>query len=180
MLRATLVSLLMLAYPALVYFGLLRFEPRSIALLLASIALLRALFAKQRIWLYAAGGALALAAVAWLANEATALKLYPVLMNGVFLAAFGASLLHGMPMVERFARLTEPNLPPTGVAYTRKVTIAWCVFFVVNGSIALYTALAASDAHWALYNGGIAYVLMGLMFGIEWLIRQRVRGKPHG
>jgi len=28
-----------------------------------------------------------------------------------------------------------------------------------------------------LYNGLIAYGLMGLLFAIEWLIRQKVRGQ---
>jgi len=29
-----------------------------------------------------------------------------------------------------------------------------------------------------LYTGLISYGLMGLLFAIEWLIRQRVRGRP--
>jgi uncharacterized membrane protein len=29
-----------------------------------------------------------------------------------------------------------------------------------------------------LYTGLISYGLIGLMFAIEWLIRQRVRGRP--
>jgi uncharacterized membrane protein len=56
------------------------------------------------------------------------------------------------------------------------VTRAWCVFFVANGGIALWTALAASDATWALYNGAIAYVLIGAMLAGEWLLRPRHAG----
>lgn len=179
-LRTVLVSVLMLAYPLLVYFGLAHFSPRALALLLAAVALLRALLKREKVWFVAAVGALLLAAIAAAANEATALKLYPVLVNAAMLALFGASLVHPPTVVERIARLTEPDLPPSGVAYTRRVTQVWCGFFVMNGSIALYTALYASDAQWALYNGLIAYVLMGLLFGIEWLVRQRVRSVPHG
>jgi uncharacterized membrane protein len=78
-------------------------------------------------------------------------------------------------MIERLARLREPELPPEGVAYTRRVTQAWCVFFVFNGTVALATALWASEAAWSLYNGVIAYGLMGLMFGGEFLLRRRMR-----
>ncbi len=57
--------------------------------------------------------------------------------------------------------------------YTRRVTQVWCGFFVLNGGLALCTALWASDAGWALYNGLVAYVLMGLLFAGEWLVRRR-------
>ena len=80
-----------------------------------------------------------------------------------------------MPIIERLARLQEPDLPPEGVRYTRKVTWAWCGFFIVNGGIAAWTALYADLAAWTLYNGCISYLLMGLMFAVEWLCRRRVR-----
>ena len=82
-----------------------------------------------------------------------------------------------MSIVERLARLKQPELPASGVRYTRKVTQAWCVFFVVNGAIGLGTALFADLETWTLYNGLIAYLLIGLMAGIEFLIRKRVQSK---
>ncbi|GAA5786445.1 hypothetical protein [Chitiniphilus shinanonensis] len=108
------------------------------------------------------------------------LRVYPVLNNVAWLALFAWSLRHPPTVIERFARLSEPDLPPAGVAYTRRVTQAWCAFFVGNGLSALATGLWADSHTWALYNGGIAYVLMGLMFGGEWLIRRRVRSAHHG
>jgi uncharacterized membrane protein len=54
------------------------------------------------------------------------------------------------------------------------VTFAWCAFFIGNGAIALYTAMFASFASWTLYNGLIAYLLIGAMFGGELLTRRRV------
>ena len=73
----------------------------------------------------------------------------------------------------RAAVSRHPDLPPEGVRWVTNVTRAWCLFFVLNGGIALWTALAASDATWALYNGAIAYVLIGAMLGGEWLLRPR-------
>lgn len=179
--RVVLVSLLMLAYPLLVWLGLARFEPRALALLLAAVALARALITRERVWFVGAAGGLLLAVIAAAANDATALKLYPVLVNGVLLVLFAASLLHPPSMIERLARLREPDLPAHAITYTRRVTQVWCAFFAVNGGIALYTALYTSAATWALYNGLIAYLLIGLLFAIESLVRQRVRRRAaHG
>ncbi|MCP3140984.1 COG4648 family protein [Pyxidicoccus xibeiensis] len=180
-LRPALVGLLTLAYPVLVYFGLGRFEPRWMALPLVGIAVLRALATREKVWLAAAGGAFVLAAATLFGNHALPLKLYPVLVNTLLLTVFATSLAFPPSVIERLARLREPALPPSGVAYTRKVTQVWCGFFVLNGGIALGTALWGSDATWALYNGLIAYGLMGLLFAGEWVVRQRVRAShSHG
>jgi uncharacterized membrane protein len=89
------------------------------------------------------------------------------------LLLFGLSLKFPPSMIERFARLREPNLPLAGVHYTRRVTQVWCAFFVANGTVAVWTALYASRDVWAIYNGLIAYLLMGALFAGEWLLRRR-------
>ena len=61
--------------------------------------------------------------------------------------------------------------------YCRKVCIAWCLFFILNAGISAFTALKCSDAVWSLYNGGISYALMGLMFAVEYIIRIQVNKK---
>ena len=76
-------------------------------------------------------------------------------------------------VIERIARLTDPALPDEAIPYVTGVTRVWCAFFVVNGAIALWTALAASDATWALYNGAISYVLIGALLLGERLVRPR-------
>jgi len=181
---AVAVSAVTLAYPLLVYLGLQHLEPRWLALLLVGVALARAWLTRQRFWLAAAAGAALLGLASVLGNAVLPLKLYPVLVNGVLLGVFGASLYWPPSAIERLARLSEPNLPPAGVAYTRAVTQVWCGFFAVNGLLALATALWASAEIWALYNGLIAYVLIGLLFGGEWLLRQRrkkqIAGSVHG
>lgn len=170
-----IVVALSIAYPLLVYSGIGRVAPAWLALLLAVLAGLRALATRQPVWLFAALGGLLLAALATLGNSVLPLKFYPVLVNAVLLAVFAISLRHPPSAIERLARLHEPDLPESGVRYTRHVTQVWCGFFVINGGIALSTALWASDAVWALYNGLIAYVLMALLFAGEWLLRRRLR-----
>ena len=46
---------------------------------------------------------------------------------------------------------------------------------LANGTVALDSALNRSDAWWALYNGLISYIAMGLMFAGEYAVRLWVR-----
>ncbi|EXJ46560.1 putative dNA gyrase subunit B [Vibrio parahaemolyticus VPTS-2010_2] len=93
------------------------------------------------------------------------------------LCVFAFSLKQPQSIIERLARLQEPELPPSGVAYTRKVTMVWCVFFVLNAAFALYTCFLPVKI-WTLYNGLISYLLAGSLFAGEWIVRQFVR-KEH-
>ena len=172
---AVLTALVTLAYPLAVYWGLSHFEPKMLAGVLVLVALLRALGSPDPLWRVAALGAAALALVSMVGNALLPLKLYPVLVNAALFVIFVYSLKRPPTVIERLARLKEPQLPESGVRYTRKVTQVWAAFFVVNGGIALWTALFASEATWALYNGLIAYGLMGALFAGEWLVRQRMR-----
>lgn len=162
-----------LLYPLAVWFGLTRFEPRWLALGLLALALLRAFAAREAVWWAAAAGASALVLASLLSNHGLPLKLYPVVVNAALLAVFAASLWRPPTVIERLARLQHPDLPPSGVAYTARVTRVWCGFFILNGGIALWTALAATDAVWALYNGVVAYVLIGALVLGERLLRPR-------
>jgi len=174
-LAAVLLAALTITYPLFVYIGFDRVPPAWIGFAVAMLVFLRAWTLRRPSWYLAAGGAaiLALASAYW--GGWLPLKLYPVLVNALLLAAFVASLVRGPSMIERLARLSEPNLSPEGVTYTRRVTQVWCAFFLVNGAAALVTALWASTAVWTLYNGLVAYLLMGLLFGAEWFVRRRVK-----
>ncbi|WP_317930854.1 hypothetical protein [Halioxenophilus sp. WMMB6] len=175
------LSLLAIAYPLTVYFGLQYMEPRAIGLLLAVLFGLRLwlsrgwLKGKVAPMLPVLALALLCALGAMLLNSHESLRLTPVFINFASLVGFAATLWSRQSMIERFARLTEPNLTPKAVRYTRKVTIVWILFFLGNGSFALYTAYCTSLAFWTLYNGLIAYGLMGMMFAGELLVRRWVR-----
>ena len=172
--------LITLLYPLAIWLGEGQVEPRLLAgiLLLAALTRLPALKVSKmaRWWL---GGALLLAAFAVWANAMLPLKLYPVLVSAVALAVFGYTLFSPPSMVERIARLREPDLPPRIVDYTRRVTQVWCGFFMINGAIALSTALWASPAVWLVYNGVISYLLMGLLFGGEFITRVYFKRRHH-
>lgn len=165
-----------LLYPFAVYYGMEHLSPRLFAALLGGLWLARALSQQGKPgsrWM--AGAALAFCLLLGLAGEPALLRWYPVLLNLMLLALFGLSLKFGPPMVERLARLREPELPEHAVRYTRQVTAVWAGFFLLNALIASALTLWAPLSWWTLYTGLIAYALMGLLFAAEWLIRQRVR-----
>ena len=168
-----LAVLATLLYPVAIWLGLARFEPRWVAMVLLAVAILRAVVSRQLVWRLASLGALVLVIATWTFNDGMPLKLYPVLVNAALLGLFAFSLWKPPTVIERLARLRHPDLPPAGVRWVTGVTRVWCGFFVLNGGIALWTALRASDATWALYNGAIAYVLIGALLAGEWLLRPR-------
>lgn len=181
MLLTVLTGALTLLYPLAIWFGHGTIAPRWLAgLLLLTVATRLPAFKLSPLARWSALAGLALAAAAVFSNAVLPLKLYPVLVNATLLAAFGWSLLHGPSMVERLARLREPDFPPAAIAYTRCVTQVWCAFFIVNGTIAGVLAVRASEAAWSLYTGVLSYLAMGLLFGVEYLVRLRFKRLHHG
>ena len=172
-----LLMALTVLYPLGVYLALGHIAPQWLALLLALLAACRALLTRQHFWWVVALGAGALSMLSWLQGSTLAVKLYPVMVSLVLLGVFAYSLWRPPTVVERLARLREPDLPPQAVRHTRQVTKVWCVFFVLNAAVAWATAYWGSDAVWTLYNGLLSYVLMGLLMAGEWCVRQYVRRK---
>jgi len=173
--------LLWLAYPVVIFFGIQYLQPRYVAMLLALLLIMRwrneaksLLSGMSQIYFAIFTVLLLVIMLTTITNNETLLRLYPALVNGGMLFIFGYSLKSPPSMIERFARLHEPTLTAAGVRYTRQVTQVWCGFFVLNGCMAVFTALYASRETWSLYNGFIAYILMGVMFAGEWLVRRRI------
>jgi len=172
---------LALAYPVGIYCALVWFEPRIVAGALIVILLLRRRVYAQRYFRELSwtsrvilAALLALFLGALFENDETLLRLYPALLSGAFLLVFGLSLVNPPTVVERLARLRNPDLTASGVRYTRQVTQVWCLFFVLNGLIAAWTAVWGSRELWAVYTGFISYVAMGLLFAGEWVVRRRL------
>ncbi|MGC4027637.1 MAG: hypothetical protein QM696_02010 [Steroidobacteraceae bacterium] len=172
--RSVLLAAVTLCYPVAVYLLLKEHGVRALVLPLCALAVLR--MALRREWLWGVL-LLVMAAATLLTDRSLPAKFYPVAVNLGLLGVFGHSLLKPPSFVERIARLREPLLPAAAVAYTRHVTMVWCAFFVFNAAIAAWLAVFGSDAAWALYSGGIAYLCAALLFGIEFLARQYLRRK---
>lgn len=174
-----LIAGLTVSYPFLIWFSLEHFEPRVLALMLAGLFGLRFLLSGAH------GGSgimrfivpaclLFLLAIAWV-NQAGGLLVYPVFVSLLFFLVFSVSLVYPPSVVERLARLEDPDLPPKGIAYTRKVTQIWSVFFLVNAGVSLFTVWYGERWLWSLYNGCVFYILMGLLMAAEMAVRRRVK-----
>lgn len=171
-------------YPVGVYYGIQHIEPRYLVLALALLFTLRFILntdtnaqnKSQQLILLVIIGIFSLAV--FVSNSLLSLRFYPVLISTVMLVVFGYTLLNPPSMIERLARLKKQDLPDSAIPYTRNVTIVWCLFFIANGGVATFTALYSSMEIWSLYNGFISYLLMGSLFGIEYLVRCQMR-KQH-
>jgi uncharacterized membrane protein len=100
-------------------------------------------------------------------NSAIFILYLPCFISGSLLVSFGYSLVYPPTTIEVFARMLVSDLSPEEMAHCRRVTLIWVVFFLLNGVAAAYTACCTSLETWSLYNGLIAYVVMGMLFVAE-------------
>jgi uncharacterized membrane protein len=178
---ATALTVVMLLIPMATAIGLRWIGPWPIIVALvacigARILLPRAVPVPAAMTLSLLAVAIAVLAVGGFAPDLAA-RLYPVFMSITMLVAFAATLVRPPSMIERFARIMEPDLDARGVRYTRKVTMVWVAFFALNGLVALWTVQRGDLLYWGLYNGLISYLLAGSLFAVEFLVRQRVRSR---
>jgi uncharacterized membrane protein len=175
---ALLQALFFIAYPLLIYFAHTRFTTRAVGVWVLALygisfllrsrgraGALRPLL-KQHLPL-AAAIALAIAT-----GDRRLLLLLPVIVSSYLFATFAWSLRVGPPMIERFARLVEDDLPPFTRPYCRRVTLLWCVFLAGNALTVTLLAVAAPLAWWALYTGPTFYLLLALLLAAELCFRK--------
>ncbi|WP_165311752.1 hypothetical protein [Vibrio ziniensis] len=171
----------LLAYPFAIYFGIEKFGLSILGGILAVFFVLRIFTAGQtklkefkQLAIISGLVGITLIVLGVLFRSNGWLLFYPVVVNACMLMVFASSLKQPQTIIERLARLQEPDLPKSGVQYTRKVTQVWCLFFLFNGITALYTCFLPIEI-WTFYNGLISYILIGALFAIEWVVRQIVR-----
>ncbi len=172
-----LLGLLTLLYPFAVYFGISRFGTRTLAWLLLGLLGMRLLVrlgprqqAVAGLWPMMAAIAV-LCLLVLLRGDGHFFLYYPVAVNLTMLISFALTLSRPPSMIERFARLREPEMPDIAIAYCRRVTQVWCGFFVLNGLASLVTVLRGELKLWTLYNGLLSYIAMGLLFAVEMVVR---------
>lgn len=152
----------------------------AIGALCIAAVLLRSILAVQ---LYPVG--LSLAAALWcgytLISPPSAIERLLAMANASR-AKLPARLRQHIPLARSGESATSSGLVPPSAAqliYMRRLTLVWLAFFLLNGSIATYTAFSTTTATWALYNGFISYLLVGLLLGVELLYRP-IYQRRHG
>jgi uncharacterized membrane protein len=162
-------------YPGIVYVSRAVVPPLAfVAVALAIIGLRLATLRSPaaRAWrMSLAVAATTIAALAML-DTPLAVKAYPVAISLAAATVFGTTLFHPPSMVERFARLREPELPPAAQSYCRWVTIVWTVWLIANTIISAALAIPGNDTAWAIWTGLVAYLIMGALFAGEIAIRR--------
>ena len=167
-------------YPLLVYFGQSRVSPLTfVAIILALVGLRLATADGGAAAAWRFPFALAAAGIVVLAflDLDLAVRSYPVLVNLGVGILFGLSLFRPPSLVERIARLREPDLPPEAVVYCRRVTLIWAAFGLTNGAVTWAISVWGTLAQWTLWTGVISYVLVGMLFAGELTVRTFVRRK---
>ncbi|MAQ17506.1 MAG: hypothetical protein CMN30_22260 [Sandaracinus sp.] len=172
------------AYPVAVIWALWNGASRSVGLitLVAVIPMLaiRVLRSDRRqLWplLRLPLTILALVAIGAVLDEPRLFLFMPALISATLLVQAIQSLRGPMSLAERFARVQDPGLGradhgPAKRAHYRQATIAWAIFFAVNGIVCAALASSAPAKWWAIYTGGIAYGLMFLVGAGEYLSRK--------
>lgn len=87
---------------------------------------------------------------------------------------FGRSLLKGrVPLCTQLADKIHGPLSAAELRYTRKVTIAWVVFFLLNMAVSGVLFAFAPLRIWSLFANFLSLPLILLMFGAEYAVRRR-------
>lgn len=170
-----LLTVALVLYPLIVYWGLSNNAATLVSLLTIALLLARYFVQRKKLSpvLKTAFIVAASAIVTSLfVDSHLGLFIYPIVINIALFVSFALSLKNGPCVIEQFARIVEPELSDKAVKYTEKVTMVWCLFFIINAIVSGYTAVALSVEQWAIYNGLIAYVLIGTLFLGEWVVRQ--------
>jgi len=87
---------------------------------------------------------------------------------------FGATLVQPPSLVERLALASGEVWSPGLRAYCRNVTAMWAIWLTINAAIAAGLAIVGNDQAWMLWTGAISYLVSGLLFATEWLVRRNL------
>ena len=165
-----LLGLVFIAYPFIIYYGLLNFTLWQIAAVVAALAGIRLFILKDndsqlaRIGFYGSVLLIMFSLLSIFLKQLGWLKLYPIVMSLLSFIVFYSSLSSEKSMIQRFAEIREKNINVKKQAYMVKLTKVWCGFFILNAAISSYTFFYSSLKQWTIYNGLLSYILMGTLF----------------
>lgn len=106
------------------------------------------------------------------------LKFYPPVCNLFIFLTFFLSLFAKETVIQKFARMCGDKMEEPVRIYTRNLTYVWCIFTFFNFLISVWT-IFLPEKIWILYNGCISYILVGLVFGVEYIIRIILRKRNY-
>ena len=88
---------------------------------------------------------------------------------------FGSTLAAGRePLVSALARRVHGHLTPAMAAYSRKVNVAWTLYFVAMALVSVVVFATAPFALWATFANLVTPLAIVAMFVGEYLLRYRL------
>ena len=182
-LQLAAVALFFIAYAGLSHYSNSNPQARDLGAALALGPVLAIGFVLIWRWSGALPGLLAAAAAAFLVRHYWPLFtrnfsiVYLIQQCGFYAImafGFGRSLLKGrVPLCTQLADKIHGPLSAAELRYTRKVTIAWVVFFLLNMAVTGLLFAFAPLRIWSLFVNFLSVPLILLMFGAEYAVRRR-------
>jgi len=153
-----------------------------------AVALLSPMLAVVGIWAWRSGqrflalcaltAIAALLARAWQSGEMAADRLYVAQHVAIHLglaAWFGGTLRPGQtPLISMLAERVHRSLTGPMRSYTRRLTLAWTIYFLSIAALSILLHASAPFEAWATFANLLTPVALGLMFGGEYLLRYRL------
>lgn len=133
----------------------------------------------------ALAGAIALFGLSWRSARDGLLAASAISHAAIYvglLALFGRTLLAGRePLITWIARRIRGSLTDEMLVYTRRVTIAWCLFFAGQLAMSALLFAFAPPAVWSFFINVLDLPLVAAMFLTEYAYRLRkFRNYSHG
>ena len=98
-----------------------------------------------------------------------------VAIHGFLAFTFGMTLRRGArPLIARLAERVHDGLTPAMERYTRKVTIAWTVYFCAMALLSIAVHALAPFTTWATFANLLTPLALVAMFGGEYVLRYRL------
>jgi len=123
--------------------------------------------------------ALVFALLGLISHQRVFLLILPSATQAAFGLTFWRSLAKPVPLIEHFARMVKKELSDGEIAHCRQWTRIWAIYLWVLAAIGLVIAAVASLTVWTAYAGVISYVLVGVLFAVEY-VQRKLRFRDYG
>jgi len=184
-LRGLALGVLVIAWALLAHYGSATSGASDFGAALATAPMLAVIVillwrAGNPIWLALGGlSLLGLLTLLWPSLRQNIALLYFIQHLGTNLALaslFGRSLLGDQPaLVTHFALLAhDGQISPIKARYTRQVTVAWTLFFLLNAGVSVLLFMLAPASAWSIFANLLQIPLLFFMFAAEHLCRHRI------
>lgn len=172
--------LILISYPFLVHNNIIESSmvPFAVVLMLVSFAVM------IKYWITAIIISVLLVISALLMYGELVVSLYflpPIVINYFVGMLFLSSLTKNrIPLIEKYKTILEGEITQEERLYARKITIAWAVLLMILAIESVVLSLFFSHEVWSIFTNCINYILLGMMFVVEYVVRLRMfPGKKH-